>query len=40
VVIPGLLAGRYTIWLDGADPWGDVDVRPGQVTEVDRRASV
>jgi hypothetical protein len=39
VVIPGLAAGRYAIWLDAVDPWGEVDVHAGQITEVDRRAS-
>jgi hypothetical protein len=37
VVIPALLAGRYTVWLDGSVPWGDAEVSPGQVTELDRR---
>jgi hypothetical protein len=37
VVIPGLLAGRYTVWLDGSVPWGDAAVSAGQVTELDRR---
>jgi hypothetical protein len=37
VVIPGLLAGRYTVWLDGSLPWGDVEVSAGLVAELDRR---
>jgi hypothetical protein len=37
VVIPGLLAGRYSVWLDGSLPWGDVEVSAGEVTELDRR---
>lgn len=36
-VIPGLLAGKYTVWLDGSLPWGDVGVLAGQVAELDRR---
>ncbi len=37
VVISGLLAGRYTVWLDGSHPWGEVEVSAGQVAELDRR---
>lgn len=37
VVIPALHAGRYTVWLDGSSPLGDVEVSAGQVTELDRR---
>jgi hypothetical protein len=37
VVIPGLVAGAYSIWLDAALPWGDAVVEPGRVTEVSRR---
>lgn len=38
VVIPGLPAGRYSIWLDAELPWGEADIRGGQVAEVDRQA--
>ena len=37
VVIPGLLAGQYTVWLDGSLSWGEVEVSAGQVAELDRR---
>lgn len=37
VVIPGLRAGSYTVWLDGSLPWGEVEVSAGQVAELDRR---
>ena len=36
VVIPGLAAGRYTVWLDAAEPWGEVEVLAGGVVELDR----
>jgi hypothetical protein len=36
-VIPALLAGRYTVWLDGTLRCGDVEVSAGRVTELDRR---
>ncbi len=35
-VIPGLVAGAYTLWLDAATPWGYARVQAGIVTEVDR----
>ena len=35
VVIGGLAAGRYTVWVDRTVPAGTVTVAGGEVTEVD-----
>jgi hypothetical protein len=40
VVIPGLGAGPYELWLDGAVPLGAAEVLCGRVTEVSRRRAV
>jgi hypothetical protein len=40
VVIPGLGAGAYELWLDGAVPLGAAEVLCGRVTEVNRRRAI
>jgi hypothetical protein len=35
VVIPGLAAGEYGVWVDRTAPTGTVTVTGGQITEVD-----
>ncbi len=35
VVIPGLVAGEYTIWADETTPAGSVTITGGTVTELD-----
>ncbi len=33
-VLPSLRAGRYTVWRNASEPWGEITISGGAVTEI------